>query len=185
MPDGKTCRGLRDRALLAVLLGAGLRRAEAAALKFEDIQMRDGRWALVDLIGKHDRIRTVGIPDWCKERIDTWAATSGRQSGRVFVAVNKADTPWGAGLTPQAIRDIVNGYSTLQRLAIAPHDLRRRHAKLAFKGGATPHQIQRSLGHASLATTERYLGTDFDIADAPGDHVRLSLEQDTTTGGTE
>jgi site-specific recombinase XerD len=181
MPDVKTGRGLRDRALLATLLFGGLRRAEAAALRFENIQLAEGRWAIVDLIGKHDRIRTVGIPDCCKERIDQWAEASGRHSGRVFVAVNKADTPWGEGLTPQAVRDIVSRYASLLQLPVAPHDLRRTHAKLAFKGGATVHQIQRSLGHASLATTERYLGTDFDIKDAPGDHVRLTLDEEKTS----
>ena len=177
IPDGKTRRGLRDRALLATLIFGGLRRAEAAGLRFENIQMAEGRWAIVDLIGKHDRIRTVGIPNCCKGRIDQWAEASGRHSGRVFVAVNKADITWGEGLTPQAVRDIVNRYASLLKLPVAPHDLRRTHAKLAFKGGATAHQIQRSLGHASLATTERYLGTDFDITDAPGDHVRLLLEE--------
>jgi integrase len=75
----------------------------------------------------------------------------------------------------------VNRYASLLQLPIAPHDLRRTHAKLAFKGGATVHQIQRSLGHASLATTERYLGTDFDIKDAPGDHVRLTLDEEKTS----
>ena len=54
-PDIATVKGLRDRAILAVLLGCGLRRSEVAALTFTHIQQRDGRWCIVDLLGKHGR----------------------------------------------------------------------------------------------------------------------------------
>ncbi len=58
-PDISTVRGLRDRAILAVLLGYGLRRSEVAALTFAHVQQRDGRWCIVDLVGKHGRVRTA------------------------------------------------------------------------------------------------------------------------------
>jgi site-specific recombinase XerD len=48
-PDATTTKGLRDRAILAVLLGCGLRRSEVAALTFAHVQQRDGRWCIVDL----------------------------------------------------------------------------------------------------------------------------------------
>jgi Family of unknown function (DUF5996)/Phage integrase, N-terminal SAM-like domain len=51
-PDIMTVAGLRDRAILAVLLGCGLRRSEVAALTFGHVQQRDGRWCVVDLVGK-------------------------------------------------------------------------------------------------------------------------------------
>jgi integrase len=51
--------------------------------------------------------------------------------------------------------------------AIAPHDLRRTFAKLAFKGGTKLDQIQLSMGHASIQPTERYLGVEQDLTDAP------------------
>jgi site-specific recombinase XerD len=54
-PDTSTTRGLRDRAILAVLLGCGLRRSEVAALTFSHVQQRDGRWCIVGLRGKHSR----------------------------------------------------------------------------------------------------------------------------------
>jgi site-specific recombinase XerD len=54
-PDITTLKGLRDRAILAVLLGCGLRRSEAANLSFTHLQQRDGRWCIVDLVGKHGR----------------------------------------------------------------------------------------------------------------------------------
>src|ERR1700686_3416044 len=58
-PDVSTKKGLRDRAMLAVLLGCGLRRSEVTALTFKHIQQRDGRWCIVDLVGKHGRVRTI------------------------------------------------------------------------------------------------------------------------------
>src|SRR5215472_16598888 len=68
--DVARTKGLRDRAILAVLLGCGLRRSEVAALTFGHIQQRDGRWCIVDLLGKHGRVRTVPMPTWVKVAID-------------------------------------------------------------------------------------------------------------------
>jgi site-specific recombinase XerD len=53
-PDATTIKGLRDRGILAVLLGCGLRRSEVAALTVPHVQQRDGRWCIVDLVGKHE-----------------------------------------------------------------------------------------------------------------------------------
>src|ERR1035441_10402518 len=63
-PDASTTKGLRDRAILAVLLGCGLRRSEVAALTLGHVQQRDGRWCIVDLVGKHGRVRTIPMPTW-------------------------------------------------------------------------------------------------------------------------
>jgi site-specific recombinase XerD len=65
-PDITTTKGLRDRAILAVLLGCGLRRSEVAALTVSHVQQRDGRWCIVDLVGKHGRVRTIPMPTWAK-----------------------------------------------------------------------------------------------------------------------
>lgn len=59
---------------------------------------------------------------------------------------------------------------------LAAHDLRRTFAKLAHKGGAALDQIQLSLGHASLKTTEVYLGVEQDLTDAPCDRLGLRVE---------
>jgi site-specific recombinase XerD len=61
-PDTTTMKGLRDRAMLAILLGCGLRRSEVARLTLGHIQQRDNRWCIIDLLGKHGRIRTVPMP---------------------------------------------------------------------------------------------------------------------------
>ena len=59
-------RAKRDYAMLAMLFGCGFRRSELVGLELDDIQMRQGHWAVVDLIGKGGHIRTVPIPNWVK-----------------------------------------------------------------------------------------------------------------------
>jgi site-specific recombinase XerD len=77
-------------------------------------------------------------------------------------------------LLPQNVMDVVQRYAAKCDLpTIAPHDLRRTFAKLAHKGHAALEQIQLSLGHASIQTTERYLGVKQDLADAPCDRLGL------------
>lgn len=169
-PVTTTLKGRRDRAILAVMIGCGLRREEVAQLQVSDVQQREGRWCIVDIRGKHGRIRTVPMPSWCKMAIDQWTATAEISEGALFRGVNKGDRLTGESLTSQGVWRCVEKYSD-----VAPHDLRRTYAKLAHKGGAKLDQIQLSLGHASLMTTERYLGVHQDLHDAPCDYLRLDL----------
>ena len=67
-------------------------------------------------------------------------------------------------------------YSAQTGAPVAAHDPRRTFAKLAHKGSGKIDQIQLSLGHASIKTTERYLGVTQDLTDAPCDHLGLRLE---------
>jgi len=98
------------------------------------------------------------------------------EEGFVFRRVNKGDNLMGESITPQAIRDIVVSYAgKLENQGIAPHDLRRTFAKLAHKGGSPIDQIQLSLGHDSIQTTEKYLGVEQDLTDAPCDHLGLRI----------
>jgi site-specific recombinase XerD len=175
-PDVSTLKGKRDRALLAVLVGCGLRREETALLTMEHIQQRDARWVVVDMRGKGGRVRTVPMPSWTKVAIDEWTAAAGFTSGRLFRRVNKGDNIGGDSMAAQSIFEMVKKYATEIGLEkIAPHDLRRTFAKLAHKGRAALEQIQLSLGHASIQTTERYLGVRQDLADAPCDRLGLKL----------
>jgi integrase len=82
----------------------------------------------------------------------------------------------GESITPQAISGIVVSYAEkLKNEGIAPHDLRRTFAKLAHKGDSSIDQIQLSLGHDSIQTTEKYLGVEQDLTDAPCDHSGLRI----------
>lgn len=175
-PDPATLAGQRDRALFAILIGCGLRRSEAAALTFAHIQQRESRWVIVDLVGKHSRIRSVPMPAWAKVAIDTWSAASGIHTGRVFRPVNKGSRLTHDSLSGKCIWSALRKYTSELGLPnLAPHDLRRTYARLAHQGRARLEQIQISLGHASIQTTERYLGVKQDLTDAPCDHFGMKL----------
>jgi site-specific recombinase XerD len=175
-PDVATVKGLRDRAILAVLLGCGLRRSEVAALTFAHVQQRDGRWCIVDLIGKHGRVRTVPMPTWVKVAIDAWTSASGLADGRVFRPVNRGDKVQGEAMSEKVVWQMLQQYATDAGVpGIAPHDCRRSCAKLCRAAGGELEQIQLLLGHASVQTTERYLGTKQDLVNAPNDAIKLRV----------
>jgi site-specific recombinase XerC len=69
-------RGKRDRAILALLLGCGLRRAELVGLGMEDFKVREDHWVIADLIGKGKHIRTVPVPVWAKRAVDEWTTAA-------------------------------------------------------------------------------------------------------------
>jgi integrase len=123
LPHPKTKKGKRDRALLALLVGCGLRRQELARLRMEDIQQRDGRWCIVDLAGKGNRIRTVPMPPWAKTALDTWLAAAGFSSGVVLGGVNKGDRITGQGMSAQSIYEVVEAYGRKLGASLAPHDV--------------------------------------------------------------
>jgi integrase len=169
-----TLKGKRDTAMFAVAIGCGLRRGEVASLTVEHFQLRDERWVTVDLVGKHNRIRSIPVPSWVKDRIDTLLAAAGTHNGFVFRAIDKADHVVGRSLTAQAIYEITRTHALRMGLRIAPHDLRRTFAKLTYAASAPVEQIQFTLGHTSITTTERYLGLSQDLRHAPGDLIRIS-----------
>jgi integrase len=164
----------RNRAMIAVLIGCGLRRAEAAALKFEDVQLREEHWVIADLNGKGGHIRTVPMPNWVKTVIDEWAILAGINSGPLFRAINKAGRVWGNGFTPKVIWSIVKeGAANCGLVGLAPHDLRRTCARLCHQAGGELEQIQFLLGHVSIETTERYLGCKQRLQNAVNDAIGL------------
>ena len=69
-PNRDETKGKRDHAILAILLGCGLRRAELISLKLAHLQQRDDHWGIVDLFGKGGHVRTVPVPGWVKAALD-------------------------------------------------------------------------------------------------------------------
>lgn len=114
---------------------------------------------MVDLIGKGGHIRTVPIPAWVKAALDQWTAAAGVREGRIFRAVARAGKVWGRGISQNVVWYVVKACCERAGLEhIAPHDLRRTCAELCHTSGGELEQIQFLLGHASVQTTERYLG---------------------------
>jgi len=147
-----------------------------AALTFTHLQQRDGRWCIVDLVGKHGRVRTAPTPTWVKVAIDAWAFPAGVSSGRAFRSVNRADRVTGDALGEKVVWQLIKPYAEAAGVpGIAPHDLRRTCAKLCRAGGGELEQIQLLLGHASVQNTERYLGTKQDLVHAPNDVIKLRV----------
>jgi len=157
--DGNDLRSARDLAMISVLVGCGLRRVELSALAVEDLQIRQGHWAIVDLVGKGGHVRTVPMPIWVKDAVDQWRNAAKVTAGRIFRAVSRHDTPWGRGISENVIWYVVRRVTERMQLDHpAPHDLRRTCAKLCHVNGGELEQIQFLLGHVSVRTTERYLG---------------------------
>jgi integrase len=174
VPDRATLRGQRDYCILALLGGCALRRAELAALTVEDIQQREGRWVIADLCGKGGRIRTVAMPMWVKQSVDAWVAGAGLRGGRLLRAIRKNGKVTGSGLSDWTIWQVVQSSATIIGIEnFGAHDLRRTCAKLCRKAGGDLEQIRFLLGHASIQTTERYLGSEQEIAVAVNDNLRL------------
>jgi len=174
VPDGQTLTGKRNRAILAILLGCGLRRRELAELTLESLQRREERWATVDLIGKGRHIRTVPVPNWVKETLDAWLTAAGIESGPLFQYVCRAGKPWGHGISEKTVWRVVKKTAASMNIPrLAPYDLRRC-ARLCHDSGGELEQIQFLLGHASVQTTERHIGCKQRLRVAVND--RLGIE---------
>ena len=171
---GETARGKRDRAILALLIGCRLRRAKLVGLKSQDFQIRDEHWVVADLIGKGKHIRTVPVPTWAKRAVDEWVDAAAISDGPIFRRVNRLGTVRGEGITPKAIWHIVKAAAVRAGIAnLAPHDLRRTCARLCRLAGGELEQIQFLLGHASVQTTESYLGCKQKFRHAVNDAIGL------------
>jgi site-specific recombinase XerD len=182
--DGASVRAKRDYAMLAVLFGCGLRRSELVGLELDEIQMRQGHWAVVDLIGKGGHIRTVPIPRWVKAALDAWLSESRITEGKIFQAVARTGKVWGKGISQNVVWYVVKTCCEKVGLHhIAPHDLRRTCAKLCHSNGGELEQIQFLLGHASVQTTERYLGCKQNLGHPVNDlfDLRISVQPDDTS----
>jgi site-specific recombinase XerD len=172
--SGKQLRDLRNHAVLAMLLGCGLRRAELVAVKIEDFELREDHWVLADLIGKGRHMRTIPVPGWVKLAVDAWMNAAHLQDGTVFRAISKTGKIRGCGFTAKVIWSIVREAAKDCGIGIiAPHDLRRTCARLCHQAGGELEQIQFLLGHVSVQTTERYLGCKQRLSNAVNDQIGL------------
>lgn len=171
----------RDGAVMALLLGCGLRRAEASMLTWEQIQKREGRDVLVDVRGKGGRLRTIVIPRWATVMLLDWMAISHTPGivGQLVLRSIRENGTINGHLSESGIWLIVKERAEKLGLgSIRPHDLRRTFARLSRKGGSPIEQIQMALGHSSVQTTERYLNTMLDFERPAGDYMGLLSGED-------
>ncbi len=174
IPDRSTLKGKRDYVILSLLVGCALRRQELASLDVDGIQMREGRWVLPDLRGKGGRVRTVAVPLWVKQGINAWMIAAKIEDGRLLRPLSKSGKVVGDELGDWAIWSVVE--QSAKEIGIehfGAHDLRRTCAKLCRKNGGDLEQIKFLLGHSSIQTTERYLGSEQEIAVAVNDNLGL------------
>jgi integrase len=117
------------------------------------------------------------MPNWTRVAVGAWTERAGIGDGRVFHSPRKRDgAAPGVGLSTRAIADMVAARAVPLGIDVAPHECRCTFAKLAFLTAARGwNKSQLSLGHASIRTTERYLGVEQDLTDAPCDRLGLRL----------
>ncbi|RRA50481.1 site-specific integrase [Acidipila sp. EB88] len=157
-----------------MLVGCGLRRAELSALTVEDLQIRRGHWAIVDLVGKGNHVRTVPMPVWVKGCCRSLEKFGKGDLRPIFRAISQHRTPWGTGISENVIWYVVRRVAKrMQMDGLAPHDLRRTCAKLCHVNGGELEQIQFLLGHVSVLTTERYLGCKQNLEKPVNDRLPL------------
>src|SRR4030088_1899995 len=136
VPDRSTLKGKRDYVIIALLVGCALRRRELATLNIEDIQLREGRWVIIDLRGKGGRIRTVAVPIWVKQGINAWMTAAKIEDGRLLRSISKSGKINRDTLSDWAVWSVVEQSSKqigIERFGA--HDLRRTCAQLCRKNG--------------------------------------------------
>ena len=147
-PSRDPLLALRDRALLELLYGAGLRVGEASALDWEDVDLAGG-WVRVRL-GKGGKERRVPTGGAARDALREWQDASVGE-GAVFRNYR------GGRLSSRSMREVVRkaGLAAGEG-GVHPHKLRHSFATDLLNGGADLRSIQELLGHASLSTTQRY-----------------------------
>jgi integrase/recombinase XerC len=146
---------LRDRAILELLYGSGLRVAETAGLTTQSIDLERAR---VLVMGKGSKEREIPLSDYAVRSLRAYV-----DDGRPAMAPRSTDTGLffnrkGKPMTPRDMRAMVAEYGelVLQGRHVTPHTLRHSFATHLLEGGADIRAVQELLGHASVATTQRY-----------------------------
>lgn len=171
--DPRTVKGKRDRVVLGLLVGAGLRREEASQLTFGDIILQPiaGKFRTVlNVHGKGAKDRIVPVSDRLAALLDEWGNLVENQ-GNVARKVNKGGMI-GVSLSDVGIFHLVRAAgAAIGKPALDPHDLRRTYAQLGYEAGVPITQVSKLLGHANVATTQRYLNLDLDLATTISDFI--------------
>ena len=164
-PGLDSLRGLRDTALITLMVCTGIRAAEAADLRVDDLRQRlGGELSLRVREGKGGKQRLIpyGPLDWCLMYVEGWLSQAGIKAGGIFRGIRRGGkTLRPAGIGAWTVNDILNAYPISLDGAlrtVKPHDLRRTYARNAYDYGMDLERIRQNLGHTSLGTTQTYIG---------------------------
>ena len=164
-PGVATLMGLRDTALIGLMLCTGVREAELVALEVQDLRQRlGGELALHVREGKGAKERLVpyGAMDWVLAIVDAWRREAGIEEGPVARGLWRGDALRPAAITTRQVQNILRRYPVVvagELVTVRPHDLRRTYARRLYEAGVDPVALQQNLGHADQKTTLRYVGT--------------------------
>lgn len=175
-PDPLKLKGMRDRAILAVLLYHGLRREEAALLRVDDIQERRGIKHL-RIHGKGGKLRFLPLHPVAAERIYLYLEASGHHQlapkSPLFLPLRGRST--GAGISANGIYGVVGSYAKAAGIDVAGlgvHGLRATAATNALEHEADIAKVQAWLGHSNISTTKIYDRREFRPEDSPTFRVK-------------
>lgn len=159
VPDLDAPDGLRDRAIIELLYGSGLRISELVGLDLHDI---DVERCTVRVLGKGRKERVVPFHGMCKVAVEEWLRRGRPQLARLATENALFLGNRGKRVNDRVIRRSLAGYGAEvgARGRVHPHKLRHAFATHLLEGGADLRGIQELLGHASLATTQRYTHVD-------------------------
>lgn len=158
--DRRTALGLRDYALLMLLLRTGIRRAEVVGLTIGDLGTEQGYHMAVIRHGKGNKRGIAKLPVEVQQAIDAYLEAVGRgdvvPEAPLFISFRKGDHPQEKPLHPNQVERIVKQRAQAVGIAMSPHGMRASFITLAFEGGADLALVQDGARHKDPRTTRRY-----------------------------
>ena len=152
--DENKAAGARDAAVLALLYGSGLRRAEVAGVGMDGISWKD---CSVRVLGKGNKERTVFMPGGTVAAVRAWLEYRGNGAGPLVTQVYKAGHVRLSGITDQLVYHIVRKRHLEAGVeAFTPHDLRRSFISEMLDEGVDIATVARQVGHSNVQTTAKY-----------------------------
>ncbi len=171
MPAKSSAITARNVAIITLMVTCGLRRDEVAAALWSDLT-RQGRNQILKVHGKGEKMRPVKLPEMTIAALERWREHHPNPEGDnpLFSRVWVNGTVTTSSITDRAVWNVVQQAAKAAGLPrISPHDLRRSFARGAYEAGVSFELIRQSLGHSSIATTERYVNSALELDRAATD----------------
>ena len=152
--DDSRLMGTRDIAIISILVGCGLRRAEVVNLDLASVNLDEG---YLRVIGKGNKERIAFPPESVWQRLLTWLDMRGNTAGPLFFRIRKNNVTTGERISTQAIYHILKSRQEQSNVTpFSPHDLRRTFATMLLANGEDIITVKDAMGHESVATTQKY-----------------------------